>query len=141
MFTEKDVDSFGDLVDDKNPLHARWSLNELPCELQGHPMFDDMKENGRNSTKPIVHGMLASSLFSCIFGTLVPGAVYLKQTLDFRSPIFVNEMVVGRVDVVRVRQFKFKGVIVTCDTAVLRGEAVCIAGKADVWLPGGSKAS
>ena len=141
MFTEKDVDSFGDLVDDKNPLHARWSLNELPRELQSHPMFNDMIVNDSNSTKPIVHGMLASSLFSCIFGTLVPGAVYLKQSLDFRSPIFVDEVVVGRVDVVRVRQFKSKGVIVTCDTAVLRGEARCIVGKADVWLPGGSKAS
>lgn len=105
-------------------------------------MLEDMKSDDTNtkSTKPIVHGMLASSLFSCIFGTLVPGAVYLKQTLDFRSPIYANEPVVGRVDVVRVRQFKAKGIIVTCETNILRKETHCISGKADVWLPGGTKA-
>ena len=72
----------------------------------------------------------------------------MKQTLDFRSPVYVDEMVVGRVDVVRVRPFKARGVIVTCDTTVVRrsrddggDDKTCVVGKADVWLPGGSKAS
>jgi len=93
------------------------------------------------------------SLFSSIFGTLVPGAIYLKQSLDFRLPVHVDEPVVGRVDITRVRPFRRRGVIVTCDTKVLQHrqqpqddepqgdlqEIVYVMGSADVWLPGGTQ--
>lgn len=118
-----------------------WSLDELPPELKAHPMLKDITNDTGNSTKAVVHGILASSLFSSIFGTLCPGAIYIKQSLDFKRVILADELVIGRVDVVRVRQFKARGVIVTCDTSITRGETVCINGKADVWLPGSSKAN
>ena len=130
-FAQQDIDEFANLVKDYNPLHRS---EDLPPELQSHPLLEES-----NPRKPIVHGMLASSLFSCIFGTLVPGAVYLKQKMDFRSPVYANDLVVGRVEVLRVREFRSKGIIVTCDTQVLREGTGCVVGQADVWLPGGTK--
>lgn len=148
VFTATDVASFGCLVGDNNPLHQTWNFDKLPQELKSHPLLKDLKATDRtdDKTKVMVHGMLASSLFSCIFGTLVPGSVYLKQTLDFKSPVYVDEPVIGRVDIVRVRDFsrKIGGVIVSCDTRISpvatdSGDD-CVVGKADVWLPSGSKA-
>jgi len=71
--------------------------------------------------KIIVHGMLTSSLFSAIFGTLIPGSIYRSQKLSFRSPVYCYDSIVGRIDVKRVRNLRrLGGVLVTCDTRVLR---------------------
>jgi acyl dehydratase len=76
-----------------------------------------------------------------IFVSLIPGAVYLKQTLDFRKPVFVNTGVIGRVTISRIRQWKQKGLIITCDTKVLSQGKECVRGEADVWIPGGDELS
>ena len=115
----------------------------------------------------IVHGMLVSSLFSTIFAALAPGCVYINQSLDFVSPVFVDDVVVGRLKITRVRQWprrRRSGVVVTCDTQILRrvvaraGECyqnnnsssnddsgttndttvLAVRGMANVWLPIGS---
>ena len=79
--------------------------------------------------KPIVHGMFASSMFSTIFGTLNPGAIYRSQTLKFQSMLYVDEEVVGRILVKKVRQIDRRvgpcggnkgGVLCTCDTSVVK---------------------
>ena len=57
-FTEKEVEQFGRLIGDLNPIHIGIDGKE--------------KENH----KIIVHGMLTASLFSSIFGTLIPGEFY-----------------------------------------------------------------
>ncbi|CAB9508556.1 Peroxisomal [Seminavis robusta] len=141
-FSAEQVLQFGNLIHDLNPLHLTWQEETLPLELQTHPLLlQQEKQEGPSSSlpRPIVHGMLVSSLFSSIFGTLVPGAVYMNQTLNFSAPVFVDDLVVGRVDITRVRNFKAGGVVVTCDTRVLRKETECVSGKANVWLPGASK--
>ena len=90
----------------------------------------------------LVHGMLVSSLFSCIFGTLIPGAVYVRQFLEFRQPVYVNTVVIGRVVITKLRRYRRQGLIVTCDTTVVAKEAragkeIMLRGEADVWLPEG----
>ena len=131
-FAAGDVASFGRLVRDLNPVH-----------------FDggDDGDGGR----PVVHGMLVASLFSSVFGTLVPGSVYRSQELRFARPVRVGDRVRGRVDVVEARAVSSSrtggGVICTCRTTVVRdGEGgdpskgddgeVCVSGEARVWLPG-----
>lgn len=91
------------------------------------------------ATQPLVHGMLVGSLFTSIFGTLIPGAVYLSQTLRFQAPVFADEPVVGRIEILRVKPTSKGGLIVVCDSKVLRETTVCVAGEATVWLPGGVK--
>jgi MaoC like domain len=117
--------------------------------------------------RAVVHGMLVSSLFSSIFATLAPGCVYINQSLDFVSPVFVDDVVVGRLEITRVRQWprrRRSGVVVTCDTQILRrvvpteggtisennnnshgsGKTkdttiLAVRGAANVWLPIGSQ--
>jgi len=102
--------------------------------------------------KQMVHGMLSGSLFSCIFGTLIPGSIYRTQSMIFQSPIYSNEKVMGVVIVKKVKNMKRRGTIVSCDTNVyknfgedtqgalgleVKGENVirCLSGEATVWIP------
>jgi hypothetical protein len=120
--------------------------------------------------RAVVHGMLVSSLFSSILATLAPGCVYINQSLDFVSPVFVDDAVVGRLEITRVRQWprrRRSGVVVTCDTQILRRvvatedgtisennsynrsrngggktndtTVLAVRGVANVWLPIGSQ--
>ena len=47
--------------------------------------------------------MLCASMFGAIIGTKFPGAVYATQSLAFRKPVRVNEVVRAEVEVTRVR--------------------------------------
>lgn len=137
VFTQKDVDNYGKLIGDMNPLHQRWSKSKVPSLIESHPLLAWNEDD--SSTMPIAHGMLGSGLFSCIFGSLIPGAVYLKQTLDFRRPVYVDSVVIGRVTISAIRKWKRKGLIITCDTKVLSQGKECVRGEADVWIPGGDE--
>ena len=139
-FTADDVQLFGKLVGDENPLHHSWRVDALPETLENHPLLQvfDKDDDPIKSTKILVHGMLVSSLFTSIFGTLIPGAVYLKQTLDFARPVYVGEHVTGRIVIERIRYWRRKGLILTCETIVQGGSDEKVRGKADVWLPRGS---
>jgi len=142
IFTSEDVNLFGKLVGDENPLHQRWTVDNLPDVLENHPMLSVSNEDDDlKATKILVHGMLVSSIFSSIFGTLIPGAVYLKQTLDFSRPVYVDELVTGRIKIERIRHWRRKGLILTCDTLVLCNNEEKVRGSADVWLPHGSVAN
>jgi hypothetical protein len=99
--------------------------------------------------------MLAASLFSAIFGTLVPGCVYRDQDLAFLNPVPAGIVVTARVAVTSVRHLRLpggrgRGAAVTCATTVAseKGgggggggegggeETVHVRGEARVWLPG-----
>ena len=137
-FTNMDVTQFANLVGDHNPLHSSFSGDLLQQDLLQKAGL--IQWDGKN-TKPLVHGMLASSLFSCIFGTLIPGSVYRSQVLQFMHPIFADDCVIGRVQVIKVRPVPSRGgLFVVCDTSVVKeDDVVCIKGQAHVWLPAGTK--
>lgn len=75
-FTQEDVILFAQVSGDNNPLH-------LDAEFAATTAFK----------RPIIHGALASSIFSKIMGTEFPGfgSVYLKQTSEYKRPMFVNQ--------------------------------------------------
>jgi 3-hydroxybutyryl-CoA dehydratase len=89
--TEEDIQTFGDLTGDHNPLH-----------------FD--KEHARRTRfdRPISHGMLTGSLFSPIIAHQLPGegAIYLSQSLRFVAPVFAGDTITALVTVTRVREDK-----------------------------------
>lgn len=97
-----------------------------------------LKEDGI-TTKPVVHGILVSGLFSSIFGTLAPGCVYMNQSLGFRAPVYVDDALIGRLEIEKVRRWRRGGVVVECDTQVLCEGNQVIKGTANVWLPSGYK--
>ena len=142
IFTPEQVTEYGHLIGDNNPIHQ---TNDRELDSTSFPDDKD---------KVIVHGMLTGSLFSSIFGTLIPGSIYRNQTMIFHSPIYCDESVVGRVRVKKIRDMKSRGVMVTCDTNVFKNcgdtteniedqddAVVCISGEATVWLPGVSSAN
>ena len=75
IFTQDEVQKFADVTGDKNPVH-------LDAAYAATTMFK----------KPIMHGFLGGSIFSKVFGTLFPveGTIYLKQSMAFMKPMFVD---------------------------------------------------
>ena len=74
-YTQEEVNAFAQLTGDDNPIH-------LDAAYAANTAF----------RKPIIHGMLTASVFSKILGTQFPGegTIYLKQTLEFKKPMFVD---------------------------------------------------
>ena len=137
-YSQEDVEAFGTLIGDMNPVHFPNNRNQHSLE------------------RPIVHGILLSAAFSAIFGTLVPGAKYRSQLLKFHQPVYVGEgeEVCAQVIVNQVRQINREGdegVYCICDTIVTKaaenaededGDGVlCVSGEARVWLPGATVAA
>lgn len=141
MFTVEQVAQFGKLIGDENPLHSPQTFfpkSFQSLEKVGIIQWQQQQDNTQRQSQVLVHGMMVGSLFSCIFGTLIPGSVYRSQQLAFRAPVFCNETVTGRVKVVKVRQWR-EGLVLTCDTKVLCQGRECITGEASVWLPTGTR--
>lgn len=80
----EDVVGFATLSGDDNPIH-------LSDHFAAATPF-----GGR-----IAHGLFVASLISTVLGTRLPGpgAVYLSQTLRFRAPVRIGDVVTARVEV------------------------------------------
>jgi acyl dehydratase len=74
-FSQQEINQFAALTGDNNPLH-------LDADYASRTAF----------RKPIMHGFLGGSIFSKVLGTIFPGegSVYLKQTMEFVNPMFVD---------------------------------------------------
>lgn len=116
-FSAKDVEIFSELSGDKNPVH----LNE---EYANKTIFGAR----------IVHGALASSMFSTIFASELPGAgcIYLKSENKFLKPIYLNENVLFKVEVVDILHEKKR---VVFKTIAISNDQHCIAGIAELYIP------
>jgi len=118
-FTESDVYTFAEISGDHNPLHV-------------DAAFAASTRFGRQ----LVHGMLTAGLISAVLGTQLPGpgCIYLKQTLNFRAPVYFGDTITATVTVTKARQDK---PIITLETVcknqageeVMDGEAVLVAPK------------
>lgn len=75
-FSQDDVQRFAEASGDFNPIH-------LDSTFAKESIF------GRT----IIHGFLGGSVFSKVFGTIFPGhgTIYLKQSMSFYKPMFVDE--------------------------------------------------
>lgn len=113
-FSQEDVRQFAEISGDKNPIH-------LDAEYAAKTPFK----------KPIVHGFLAGSVFSKIFGTLFPGegTIYLKQEMSFTRPVYMDTTYEARLEVTSVDAEKHRAQVATTivdketEKAVIKGEA------------------
>ena len=108
-----DVVGFAEISGDRNPIH-------LSEHFAAKTPF-----GGR-----IAHGLYTASLISAVIGTRLPGpgAIYLSQTLNFKAPVRIGDIVDASVEVVELNE-KGNRVKLTCrckvgDTLVLEGEAL-----------------
>jgi acyl dehydratase len=116
QFSQEEVNQFANVTGDKNPVH-------LDSEYAAKTMFK----------KPIMHGMLSASLFSKVFGTLFPGegTIYLKQSLAFMKPMYVDTKYEAVFTVKEVVKEKNRAVVETLIKDKATGN-VCTSGEATV---------
>ncbi len=114
--TAADIDTFAQATGDFNPLH-----------------MDDAFAAKSRFGQRIAHGMLAASYVSALIATKLPGpgAVYLRQSLKFTSPVFIGDTLTVSA---KILAFRPERGIVTLETVVsnqrdqtvLTGEAECL---------------
>ncbi|HTF04564.1 MAG TPA: MaoC family dehydratase [Bacteroidia bacterium] len=115
-FTQDEVVTFAEVTGDKNPVH-------LDAAYAAGTMFK----------KPIMHGFLGGSVFSKVFGTLFPGegTIYLKQSMAFMRPMFVEVTYEVKMTVKEVNKEKHRATVETIIADKATGDVV-ISGEATV---------
>ena len=114
-FTQEDVIKFAEVTGDNNPIH-------LDADYAAKTPF----------SQPIMHGFLAGSIFSEVFGTMFPGegSIYMKQSMEFRRPMFVNKEYEAVFTVTEVNREKHRAIVNTSIVSkedgkeTLKGEAM-----------------
>ncbi|MBQ2912604.1 MAG: MaoC family dehydratase [Bacteroidales bacterium] len=113
-FTTEDVLNFSEISMDNNPIH-----------------IDESYAKSSIFENRIVHGFLTASLFSAIIGTKMPGngSIYIKQTMNFRKPVYHNQTIRATVKVISINKVKRLVELETtcCDIAnniLIDGEAL-----------------
>ncbi|MDF7811130.1 MaoC family dehydratase [Hymenobacter sp. YC55] len=115
------------MLDEDLQLFAKLSLDTNP--IHSDEQFASQTRFGRR----ICPGMLYSSLISAVIGTKLPGpgTIYVKQTLRFLKPVFINDEVTAIVSVAKILPSKQMAILSTkCfnqhQVAVISGEAVVL---------------
>jgi acyl dehydratase len=90
-FSSADLDEYGDLVGDRNPIFR-----------------DDGAARARGFMGRIVPGPLLAGMFSDLLGTRLPGrgTGWMKQVLRFPAPAYPGEQLTASVAVARLRKDK-----------------------------------
>ncbi len=116
QFSQEEVNRFAEVTGDKNPVHTN-------AEYAAKTMFK----------RPIMHGMLSASLFSKVFGTLFPGegTIYLKQSLNFLKPMYVDVTYEAVFTVKEVLKDKHRAIVETVIKDKNTGN-LCTSGEATV---------
>jgi 3-hydroxybutyryl-CoA dehydratase len=114
---DTDVIGFAQVSGDDNPIHL--------C---------DVYASGTRFGQRIAHGLYTASLISAVLGTRLPGpgAVYLSQTLNFKGPVRIGDVVVVTVEVVELID-KGRRCRLHCEATV--DGAVVLDGEATVMVP------
>ena len=111
-----DIEAFAEVSGDNNPVH-----------------LDEAYARTTQFGERIAHGMLSAAYISAILGTRLPGpgASYLSQSLRFRRPVRIGDLVVARATVTALDEAKGRVTLETvCEVGgktVMDGEAVVIA--------------
>jgi acyl dehydratase len=115
-FSQEEVNQFAQVTGDKNPVHTN-------AEYAATTMFK----------RPIMHGMLSASLFSKVFGTLFPGegTIYLKQSLNFLKPMYVDITYEAVFTVKEITIEKHRAIVETVIKDKTTG-VICTSGEATV---------
>lgn len=111
--TEADIVAYAALSGDYNPIH-------LDRDYAAKTPFKER----------IAHGILSAGYISAVFGMQLPGpgSVYISQTLNFKAPVKIDDVVLTTVRLTELvpekRRAKFETVCSVRGKPVLTGEAV-----------------
>jgi 3-hydroxybutyryl-CoA dehydratase len=111
--TEADIVLYAGVTGDTNPIH-----------------IDDEYAKNTRFGRRLAHGMLTAGLVSTVIGTKLPGpgTIYMSQTLQFTSPVYIGDTITATVT---IREYDRRKGRMTLDTVcrnqrgedVLTGEA------------------
>jgi 3-hydroxybutyryl-CoA dehydratase len=114
--TERDVELFGEVSGDMNPMH-----------------FDEEFARKTIFRGRIAHGVLCLSYISTVLGMKMPGpgTIFMSATSRFKAPVRIGDTVVTQCTVREVvpekRRVLFDCVCKVGETAVVEGEALVMA--------------
>jgi acyl dehydratase len=122
--TLPDIEKFAEIIGDQNPAH-------MDEKYAKQTVFGDR----------IAHGMLVGSLFSTIFGVILPGlgSIYTKQSLKFTKPVYPNDTITAKVTIKELNHERNR-VLFDClatnqnNETVIIGEAEIMPSKTEVKL-------
>lgn len=115
IITEKDIFDFAEVTGDHNPVH-------INAEYAKYTIFKAR----------IAHGFYVGSLISSVIGQKLPGngTIYLSQSLKFRAPVFINDEITTKVEVINFPKPNRVLLKTTCfnqdEKLVIEGEAYVI---------------
>lgn len=118
-----DVVGFAEVSGDRNPVHlSEHFAAKTPFKTR------------------IAHGLYTASLISAVLGTRLPGpgAIYISQTLNFKAPVRIGDVVDVTVEVVELIAGK-KRARLHCECTV--DGNVVLDGEALVMVPGRDSAA
>lgn len=89
--TPEHIQKFAEFSGDFNPVH-----------------FHDDEAKAQGFKGRIAHGMISASFFSKIFANSFPGpgTIYLSQTFKFHAPVYLNEVLHYRLEVIAQKEGK-----------------------------------
>jgi 3-hydroxybutyryl-CoA dehydratase len=92
LVTENMVNTFANISGDHNPIH-------LDLEYASNTIFKEK----------IAHGMLISGFISALIANEIPGngSIYLKQNLEFKAPVKLNDVVTTKVTILNIEGNKY----------------------------------
>lgn len=107
------IGAFAEVSGDRNPVH-------VDADYAAKTVFKER----------IAHGMLSAAYISAIFGMQLPGpgAIYISQTLNFKAPVKIGDVLVSTVKVAELipekKRARFDCVCSVNGKPVVQGEAV-----------------
>ena len=115
--TESDINEFARISGDHNPIH-----------------IDNEYAKKSRYKKKIAHGLLSASFFSALFGTKLPGTgcVYTYQSLKFKRPIYVGDVVNS---IVKIKSIDKKNKKIMFSTQCIVRTKIAIDGEAEIYIP------
>ncbi|MEZ7500940.1 MaoC family dehydratase [Psychrobacter sp. Arc29] len=117
LITDEKIKAFAQLSEDYNPIH-----------------LDDEYAKSSKFGKRLAHGAMISSFFSSLFAMKLPGSgcIYVSQETKFKKPIFIDDIVVAKIEVISVdverKRAYFSTLCYVNDEEVLNG-------KAEIYIP------
>ena len=114
--TIEDIKKFAEVSGDFNPVH-------LDEEFAKKTIF-----KGR-----IAHGFLTASFISTIIATELPGpgSIYLKQSLKFLAPVYIDEKILVKVRIIEINIEKNK---VKLNTECFKNKTLVLTGEAEILI-------
>lgn len=92
LVTEDMVNIFANISGDNNPIH-------LDLEYASNTIFKEK----------IAHGILISGFISALIANEIPGngSIYLKQNLEFKAPVKLNDIVTTKITILNIEGNKY----------------------------------